>query len=295
VMPAAPPAAAAGDGDAAVRGGKTAMVPCTADGCSPGRWMGLGLPDAGGGAARVSPCQLSPSPGNCMLGHGRDSMPACPRPSAASGGPSHVPRGAEVEVDSRCTPLRQCSLPRTHVSSTRCCQSHGGSGCLAGDNAAIRAAESFLSRYRTASKIGSATFDLAPRFGACEEDRWLDTVDMTLLTPRASVQTASPGLEARVSEAEAHAASQEPGPLERASHVQELAAHQGGGSATPRDAEPEETWMASGAPQAQDAKAANLSAILDLLRGFRRQVGSPLLSLPDPHVVRRRLFSGVHP
>jgi hypothetical protein len=36
---------------------------------------------------------------------------------------------------------------------------------------------------------------------------------------------------------------------------------------------------------------ADLTAILDLLANFRRQVGSPVLSLPDPKIVRRRLFS----
>jgi hypothetical protein len=36
---------------------------------------------------------------------------------------------------------------------------------------------------------------------------------------------------------------------------------------------------------------ANLTAILDLLQNFWRQVGNPLLSLPDPEVIRRRLFS----
>jgi hypothetical protein len=35
-----------------------------------------------------------------------------------------------------------------------------------------------------------------------------------------------------------------------------------------------------------------MTKLLDLLQGFRQQIGDPLLSLPDPHVVRRRLFSG---
>jgi hypothetical protein len=35
--------------------------------------------------------------------------------------------------------------------------------------------------------------------------------------------------------------------------------------------------------------------ILELLASFRRQVGSPVLSLPDPKVVRRRLFSKARP
>jgi hypothetical protein len=45
----------------------------------------------------------------------------------------------------------------------------------------------------------------------------------------------------------------------------------------------------------QERGSADLTALLELLRNFRRQVGSPLLSLPDPKVVRRRLFSGAHP
>jgi hypothetical protein len=117
VMPAAPVAAAAADGDTMARESGTIVVPCVVDGCSSGHWMDLGLPDAGGDAARVSPCQVSPSPGSCMLGHGWVSEPACPCSGDASGGPVHVPRGAEVEADSHCTPVRQRSLPQTPVSS----------------------------------------------------------------------------------------------------------------------------------------------------------------------------------
>jgi hypothetical protein len=231
----------------------TAVVPCAADGCSPGCWMDIGLPDVGDGVARVSPCQVSPSPGSCMLGHGRVSEPACPCSSATNGGPVHVPRGAEVEADSRCTPVHQRSLPRTPVSSARCYQSHGGSGCLAGDSAAISAAESFLSRYRTASEVGSTASDLAPRFSACEEDRGLDTVDAMLLTPRAPVQAPFPGLEARVSEAGAHDVPQEPGPQDHGSQARAHAVSHGGGSAASHIDEPTAACMASDALRAREA------------------------------------------
>jgi hypothetical protein len=45
----------------------------------------------------------------------------------------------------------------------------------------------------------------------------------------------------------------------------------------------------------QERASADLMALLELLHNFSRQVGSPLLSLPDPKVVRRRLFSGARP
>jgi hypothetical protein len=44
-----------------------------------------------------------------------------------------------------------------------------------------------------------------------------------------------------------------------------------------------------------ESVSADLTTLLELLRNFRRQVGSPLLSLPDPKVVRRRLFCRARP
>jgi hypothetical protein len=271
--------------------GAAPVMAAAAAAVSPGRWLDEGGDEFPAAPVRVrsprSPRSrhLSPNPSPAyMSGHGCGRARGGPCSAGACCGASPVEPGA-----ASVSPLSPCqrSGHGTPVSASGA----RGSFCLAGDGAALARAEAFLSGLRSSPEDGcdlgcspcSSGFNLGRQYGPLSphQDPGRSIRDPSPVAPACDLPVAGSSMHQRPdvlhAEAEACAPTHSRG--------------EAGASSAGRAAQDDQ--LTPSAPCAGPSRdgAADLTAILELLASFWRQVGSPVLSLPDPKVVRRRLFS----
>ncbi|KAK1621212.1 hypothetical protein QYE76_026729 [Lolium multiflorum] len=234
-------------------------------------------------------------------------------PGCTREGTPHGPQHESRDLHSACSSTREIPQqtvlapaaradPCLEASPTTCCSNScsasavGSPGCLQGDRDTLVAAAAFLSGRRASPEVDAAS----PAFLSGRSRG--SSVDRAATSHWSPPQSPMSGPQAAVSGANGHACGPAPhalpnghasGPTSPATLTRAVASH---GVAPANSASPPLDGHAAGhaEPAAAAAGEADVHTLTELLRQFKQRLEDPLLALPDPKLVRRRLFPLVH-